>query len=60
MLKRLVRYLVGHGRLSASDLRTEVRQGGSWTQGTRSLSVAESEFLRKESKVDQFCWVPRA
>ena len=70
MLKRLVRYLVGHGR--PAQVNSEQRyvrapragcvlprksttcahlfhgvnllKAGSWTQGTRSLSVAESEF----------------
>ena len=77
MLKRLVRYLVGHARLvqviseqryvKASRVDTDsdhagcvltrksttcahlfhgvnLIKAGSWTQGTRSLSVAESEF----------------
>ena len=77
MLKRLVRYLVGHGRLvqviseqryvKAPRVDTDsdyagcvltrksttcahlfhgvnLIKAGSWTQGTRSLSVAESEF----------------
>ena len=77
MLKRLVRYIVGHGRLvqviseqryvKAPRVDTDsdnagcvltrksttcahlfhgvnLIKAGSWTQGTRSLSVAESEF----------------
>ena len=92
MLKRLVRYLVGHGRLvqliseqmyvKAPRVHTDsiyagcvltrksttcahlfhgvnLIKSGSWTQGTRRLSVAESEFTQ-ESKAHRFCLVPKA